>query len=202
MSSKLRDLSSFKCNAAVSAPWLHAADPPLFALTPSYSRTILHHTARPVTKVGKHDLINEHDHHRFHPSSFAARYTWILLPPPPPLLYAHVRRDRDSISMMSACNSIVDRQRAWPRQRTTLDRPSSINHLDDPGGKRDGWMDISVWQACNYPLSSSLSWTASKRGCCCFHKAKESRSSSLVANFPPLDSAYAVNGRFPDGVRG
>lgn len=29
MSSKLRDLSSFKCNAAVSAPWLHAADPPL-----------------------------------------------------------------------------------------------------------------------------------------------------------------------------
>lgn len=76
-----------------------------------------------------------------------ARYTRILLPPsssPPLSYYAHVRRDRDSISMMFACNSIVDRQRAWPRQRTTLDRPSSINHLDDPGGKRDGWMDISV----------------------------------------------------------
>lgn len=98
----------------------------------------------------------------------------------------------DSISMMLACNSIVDRQRAWPRQWTTLDRPSSINHLDDPGAWGRDYISRFDKRAIT-PLLPFANHPSSK------HVAAVSRSGGVRAVFQSrnlFSPLVSVNGRF------
>ena len=110
----------------------------------------------------------------------------------------------DSISMMFACNSIVDRQRAWPRQWTTLDRPSSINHLDDPGAwgrdyisRFDKRAITPLLPFANHPSSKHVAAVSRSGGVEQFSSREifSLPSYRWMGDSPPMASGKGVGGR-------
>lgn len=121
----LQSFETYRRLNATPRPPLHGCtqptDPPLFALTPSRATRSPQRAAKYKSGQAVFKTI---------PSSSTIPGRCASSFSPFPLAYVH--RDRGIPSRW--CSRVTRLSTVNERQWTTLDRPSSINHLDDPGG--------------------------------------------------------------------